>query len=240
MTLSTLMAGRTPDPSFAGVATNDDFVLAVYIGSNANPPIGDYTVVQGGITGLDSQLNPETDEKTYIRNGKITTKTANQRSFNVTGDRMHGDAFQDWALDADVAFGTGQAVIVPYVFFSVLTGAGEQGTASVIVNSDGSGDAGSTAEIDIDVQATSMPTGFAWGSMMVSESVVAVEAGDTVEVTVTNYSGSVSQSSDAPSVATASVAGGVVTITGVASGVATITLTDTASNTATVVVAVTA
>ena len=158
MTISTLMTGRTPSSSYAGVATNDDFVLAVYIGSEASPSIGDYTVVQSGITSVDSQMNPETEDKTYIRNGKVTTKTANQRSFNVSGDRMHGDAFQDWALAPDIAYGTGSSVVVPYVWFSMLTGTGEQGNVAVIVNSDGSGDAGSSAEIDIDLMATGTPS----------------------------------------------------------------------------------
>lgn len=162
MTVTQLMTGKTPSASYAGVATNDDFVLAVYIGSTANPDVGDYTVVQGGITAVDSQLNPETEDKTYIRNGKVTTKTANQRSFNISGDRMHGDAFQDYALGNSIAYGTGAAVIVPYVWFSVLTGKGEQGNAAIIVNSDGNGDAGAAAEIDIDLMATGTPTAYTY------------------------------------------------------------------------------
>lgn len=158
MTISQLMANYTPSATFAGVANNDDFVLAIDC-----TPDGDaaseaaYTVVQGGITGVDAQLNPETDEKTYIRQGKATNKVATQRTFNVSGDRMHGDDFQDFALAHAMKFGTGQKVIRPYVYFSLLTGKGETGTASIIVNSDGSGDAGSTAEIDIDIMATAAP-----------------------------------------------------------------------------------
>ena len=165
MKLSALMAGYTPSAEFAGVATNDDFVLAVDIGSTASETVGDYVVVQTGVSAVDAQLSPETEEKTYIRAGKATTKTATQRTFNLSGDRMHGDEFQDFALSFDIKFGTGQKVIRPYVYFSLLTGEGEKGTASIIVNSDGSGEAGSTAEIDIDIMATAAPAKYTWNNV---------------------------------------------------------------------------
>ena len=162
MKLSALMAGYTPSAEFAGVATNDDFVLAVDIGGTAGETVGDYVVVQTGVSAVDAQLSPETEEKTYIRAGKATNKTATQRTFKLSGDRMHGDEFQDFALSFDIKFGTGQKVIRPYVYFSLLTGKGEKGTASIIVNSDGSGEAGSTAEIDIDIMATAAPAEYTW------------------------------------------------------------------------------
>ena len=164
MKLSALMAGYTPSAEFAGVATNDDFVLAIDIseGGTASETVGNYVVVQSGISAVDAQLSPETDEKTYIRAGKVTNKTATQRTFNLGGDRMFGDEFQDFVLSHAIKFGTGQKVIKPYVFFSLLTGAGEKGTASIIVNSDGSGDAGASAEIDIDIMATAAPEAYTW------------------------------------------------------------------------------
>lgn len=162
MKLSALMEGFTPSAEFAGVATNDDFVLAIDIAESANSEVGEYVIVQTGISAVDAQLSPETEEKTYIRAGKATTKTATQRTFNLSGDRMHGDEFQDFALSFAVKFGTGQKVICPYVYFSLLTGEGEKGSASIIVNSDGSGEAGSTAEIDIDIMATAAPSKYTW------------------------------------------------------------------------------
>ena len=164
MKLSALMAGYTPSAEFAGVANNDDFVLAVDIGDTSSETVGNYVVVQTGVSAVDAQLSPETEEKTYIRAGKATTKTATQRTFNLSGDRMHGDEFQDFALSHAIKFGTGQKVIRPYVYFSLLTGEGEKGTASIIVNSDGSGEAGSTAEIDIDIMATAAPTKYTWSN----------------------------------------------------------------------------
>lgn len=164
MTLTQLMAGYTPSTQFAGVATNDDFVLAIDIADEASSSVGDYVVVQTGVSAVDAQMSPETDEKTYIRAGKATTKTSTQRTFGLSGDRMHGDPFQDFALSYGIKFGTGQKVIKPYVYFSLLTGKGEKGTASIIVNSDGSGEAGSTAEIDIDIMATSIPEEYTWSA----------------------------------------------------------------------------
>lgn len=164
MTLTELMAGYTPSAEFAGVATNDDFVLAIDVSEDSTAADGDFVVVQSGISAVDAQLSAESDEKTYIRQGKVTTKTATQRTFNLGGDRMHGDPFQDFVLSHAIKFGTGAKVIRPYLFFSLLTGVGEKGTASIIVNSDGSGDAGASAEIDIDIMATAAPVEFTWSS----------------------------------------------------------------------------
>ena len=165
MTLTELMTGVTPSNAFTGVATNDDFVLAIDISDGARAEDGAYVVVQSGISAVDAQLAPETDEKTYIRAGKVTTKTATQRTFNLGGDRMHGDAFQDFVLGHAIKFGVGQKVIRPYIYFSMLTGKGEKGTASIIVNSDGSGEAGASAEIDIDIMATAAPVEYTWNEV---------------------------------------------------------------------------
>lgn len=155
MKLSELMNGLTPNASYEGVVTNDDYVLAVDCGASPAADFSgasDFAVVGNGITGLDSNLNPITQDKTYIRAGQSTTKTGNQRSFSVTGDRYIGDEFQDFALSHAVKYGTGQGVVRKYVYFNMLTGVGEQGECSIIVNSDGSGEAGNSAEIDIELK----------------------------------------------------------------------------------------
>ena len=153
MTLKELMQGRAPDTAFEGYVTNDDFVLAVDCSEEGNgtDPTA-YAVVQIGVTGLDSQMTPGTQEKQYIRAGQSTTKTGTQRSFAVSGDRYVGDTFQDFALSHKVKYGTGSTVIRDYVYFCVLNGKGEKGKASIIVNSDGAGDAGESAEIDIEIK----------------------------------------------------------------------------------------
>ena len=166
MTLKELMQGRNPDAAFEGYVTNDDFVLAVDCsesGDGADP--SSYAVVQMGVTGLDSQMNPVTQDKQYIRAGQSTTKTGTQRSFAVSGDRYVGDTFQDFALSHKVKYGTGNTVIRNYVYFCVLNGKGEQGRASIIVNSDGAGDAGESAEIDIEIKkAGDQPTEYTYAA----------------------------------------------------------------------------
>lgn len=162
MKVSELMAGYVLDPEFAGVVQPDDFVLAVNIGDDVDAEVDDYEVVQEGITAVDASLEPETDEKTYIRQGKVTNKVATQRTFNVTGDRMISVAFQDYVTSHAIKFGTGQTVIRPYAFFSIKNGKGEKGKASIITNSDGSGSAGETAEIDVDIMAVGLPAEFTY------------------------------------------------------------------------------
>lgn len=164
MTVSELMTGKTPSASYEGIITNDDGVLAIDIADTPNGKIGDYVVAQVGISGVDAQLNPETEDKTYIRAGKATTKTATQRTFNVTGDKYVGDEFQNFIASHKIKFGVGQDVVVPYVFYSLLTGKGEKGKAAIIVNSDGSGEAGASAEIDVDVMAVETPAEYTYSA----------------------------------------------------------------------------
>lgn len=163
MKLSELMKGHTPEPDFEGWITNDDFVLAVGIGEPTSE--ADYEVAQLGVAGLDAQLNPVTADKQYIRAGQSSTKTGTQRTFKVTGDRFVGDAFQDYCFSNAVKYGTGQAVVVPYVYFCILNGKGEKGEASIIVNSDGSGNSGENAGIDIDLKKSgAMPTEYTYSA----------------------------------------------------------------------------
>ena len=168
MKLSELMANHTVNPQFTGFVTNDDFVLAVDCGETPATDFSgasDFAVVQMGVAGLDSNLNPITQDKIYIRAGQSTTKTGNQRSFSITGDRYTGDEFQDFALSHKVKYGTGQSVVRKYVYFNVITGIGEQGECVIIINSDGSGEAGNNAEIDIELKKSgAAPTEYTYSA----------------------------------------------------------------------------
>lgn len=162
MKLSELITTQ-PDASFEGFVTNDDFVLAVDISGSSDTLDGNYTVVQMGVAGLDAQLNPVTQDKQYVRAGQSTIKTGNQRTFKVTGDRYIGDEFQDFVFGHDIKFGTGNKVKVPYLYFNILNGKGEKGEVSIIVNSDGGGNAGESAGIDIDLKKTgAAPTAYTY------------------------------------------------------------------------------
>lgn len=150
MKLSELMAKNTPSASYEGWVTNDDYVLAINTGGAQNE--SDYEVVEMGISGLDSQMNPITVDKTYIRAGQSTMKTGTQRSFSLSGDRYVGDPAQDYMLAHNMKYGTGNNVVTDYVYFCILNGKGEKGKVSVIVNSDGSGNAGESSAVDIELK----------------------------------------------------------------------------------------
>ena len=96
--------------------------------------------------------------------GNATVKTSAQRTFSISGDRTHGDAWQDWVTSLAVMFGTGSTVIVPYVYFSMLTGKGETGKASVIVNGDASNGAGNNAGISVTVSGVEKPKEYTYSA----------------------------------------------------------------------------
>lgn len=152
MKLRELMAGHKPDPDFEGWVTNDDYVLAIDLNPGEKPETdtNEYAVVEIGISGLDSQMNPVTQDKQYIRSGQNTMKTGTQRSFKIGGDRYVGDEAQDYCLSHKMKYGTGNGVVTNYVYFNILNGKGEKGQVSIIVNSDGSGNAGESSAVDIE------------------------------------------------------------------------------------------
>lgn len=186
MKLSELMQNYpAPNPAFKGIVANDDNVLAVDISATKDAEIGNYIVVEKGIIGVDSTMNPITQDSQYIRTGQVTNKTGQQRQYAVTGDRYEGDEFQDYALSPEVKYGVGEAVKVPYVFFNMKNGKGETGEVAIIVNSDGSGNAGEMASIDINLNATAAPQYYVYvppgtlGQLQVT-SVAGSNAGETI------------------------------------------------------------
>lgn len=162
--VSDLMADKEPDPMFEGWVTNDDMCFAIKIDEATDE--GDYYVAQMGIAGFDAQMNPITVQKTYLRAGQSTTKTGSQRTFKMTGDVYVGDKVQDYVLSPAIKYGTGNAVVTDYVYFNILTGKGEKGQVSIIVNSDGSGNAGESASIDVDFQKIgAQPTEYTYSAV---------------------------------------------------------------------------
>lgn len=160
MTLQELMAGVTPSASFEGFSTADDMVLAV--GFSGTGGVGDYLVAQVGVTEASGKLSAQTQDSQYLRTGQVTTKTGTSRSFTVNGDRHFGDAFQDALLSYDVKYGTGQAVIKPYVYFNMLTGNGESGKISIAVEDDLGGAAGDNASFAATLTSTVKPTEYVY------------------------------------------------------------------------------
>jgi hypothetical protein len=185
MKLGTLMAANgTPDPSYEGILTNDDNVLAVNISDDPNTHPDEYAVVQGAIVGVDAQMNPVTQDKQYIRSGMSTTKTGTQRTFKATGDRYVGDDFQDFVFAREKLYGVGESVVTDYVWFCLLNGKGEKGKVAIIANSDGSGNAGETAAVDIDLRKT--------GDLPADYTYTSSSTGELGELTVVSVAGLVS------------------------------------------------
>ena len=167
MKLSELMKDVTPNAQYTGWTTNDDFVLAIDLTPGAAQATEEsaYGVVQMGVSGLDAQMNPVTQDKQYIRAGQSTQKTGTQRSFTISGDRYVGDEVQDYIFSHDIKYGTGNTVVTNYVYFNILTGKGEKGTCSIIVNSDGGGNAGESAGIDVEFKKIgSTPTEYTYSA----------------------------------------------------------------------------
>ena len=105
-------------------------------------------------------LNASTTDNTYIRTGPVTTKGSVQRTLSIQGDRYVGDAFQDFLLSRKIAFGSGQSVVVPYVYFSLRTGKGEKGEGALILTSDVGGSAGANATFAADFKGIGTPAEF--------------------------------------------------------------------------------
>lgn len=160
MKLSALMAEAVLQPTFTGVVTADDFVLAVGFENETDP--NEYLVAQEGITEHSGAMSANTAENAYIRGGKQTTKTGTTRAFNVTGDRYCGDPFQDALLSHEIKYGTGQEVIKPFVYFNRITGKGEKGLVSIVVDEDPNGAAGANAGFKATLTAKGTPAEYTY------------------------------------------------------------------------------
>lgn len=145
--------GYVPNPNYQGEVMTDDILVAINIWGTKKV-VNDYAVVQIGVTGIEKSLNPETSDKTYLRQGKSSTKTATQKTMAITSDLYAGDDVQDFVLSPQVKYGSGSDVVVDYVEFNLRTGRGETGKMSIFVNSDGGGEAGTNATISYDLKKT--------------------------------------------------------------------------------------
>lgn len=115
------LSGLTPSAAYTGVETTDDFLLAVQTEASQTD-VKSWVVCADHVKEHSGALNATTTDNTYIRTGPVTTKGSVQRTLSIQGDRYVGDAFQDFLLSHKIAFGSGQSVVVPYVYFSLRTG----------------------------------------------------------------------------------------------------------------------
>ncbi len=155
--------GITPGSKDAMEIMADDYILAFKTASSQTKP-ADYIVCQECVTEHSAAVNSGTQDKNYIRKGTATLKTSAQRTFSITGDRKHGDPWQDWVFGLDMAFGTGASVITDYVWFNIYTGEGETGRASVIVQSDAANGAGNSAGFTVNVNGVAKPKAYTYSA----------------------------------------------------------------------------
>ena len=153
-------SGITPSADYKGIENTDDFVLAICTEASKKDAVKDWTVCADHVREHSGALNASTSDNTYIRTGPVTTKGSVQRTLSIQGDRYVGDAFQDFLLSHKIAFGSGQSVVVPYVYFSLRTGKGEKGEAAFIVTADASGSASNSAGFACDVKGVGVPAEF--------------------------------------------------------------------------------
>ena len=153
------LSGLTPSAAYTGVETTDDFLLAVQTEASQTD-VKNWVVCADHVREHSGALNASTTDNTYIRTGPVTTKGSVQRTLSIQGDRYVGDAFQDFLLSHRIAFGSGQSVVVPYVYFSLRTGKGEKGAAAFIVTADASGSANNSAGFACDVKGVGVPAEF--------------------------------------------------------------------------------
>ena len=161
-TLAQLAAqkGITPSADYKGIEEADDFIFAIQTDKATQTEKAKWIVCADHVKEHSGALNATTTDDTFIRTGPVTTKGSVQRTLAVNGNRCVGDAFQDFVLSHAIKYGSGQNVIVPYLYFSVRTGKGEGGSASLIVTSDAGGAAGAAATFAVDVKAVGVPDDF--------------------------------------------------------------------------------
>lgn len=154
--------GIEPSAAYKGIETADDFVFAVQTDTTNQAAEGNWIVCADHVKEHSGALNASTSDNTYIRSGTVTTKGATQRTLTINGDRCVGDEFQDFLLSHKIAFGSGQSVIVPYIYFSLRTGKGEKGTGALILTSDKGGAAGANATFACDFKGIGTPTEYTY------------------------------------------------------------------------------
>lgn len=161
-TLAALKSEKDIEPSadYAGEETTDDFILAIQTDKTKQAKESEWIVCADHVKEHSGSLNATTEDAQYIRTGNVTEKTGTQRTLTVNGDRCVGDDFQDFVLSHKIVYGTGSDIIVPYIYFSLRTGKGEIGSASLVVTGDVGGTANAPATFAVDVKAVGTPKDF--------------------------------------------------------------------------------
>ena len=157
MKLSEDMAAVAASVSATGERTGRQMVLAIDCSAEGDATVANYAVVANHIENHGAALKAKTVDKSYIGEGDSTLKTSTQRTFNVTGQLLRGDEFQDFVTSHAIKYGVGTEIVRPYVYFDPGTGDGETGNLAIIVNNDGAAAASEPADIDITLAVAGTP-----------------------------------------------------------------------------------
>ena len=164
MKLSDYMAAVAASVASTGERTGRQMVLAVDCSVGGDAEVANYAVVANHIENHGAALKAKTVDKSYIGEGDSTLKTSTQRTFNVTGQLLRGDDFQDFCVSHDIAFGVGTEIVRTYVYFDPGTGDGETGELAIIVNNDGAAAASDPADIDILLAVAGTPDEYTYSA----------------------------------------------------------------------------
>ncbi len=168
MTIAELITKEgTPDPTFTGILTADDWVTAINTDpTNASPTEDNaYCVLQEGLTGAPASTNPETKERKFIRGGKQTIKTGSQLTISLAGTHYVGDDALDYILSDDIVFGTGKTVITDFIHFNKRNGLGVKGKCTITVDSFAGGNAGDDSTFSATLsQSESVPVSWTYSA----------------------------------------------------------------------------
>lgn len=168
MKLSEYMAAITAAEA-TGEYVGRDMVFAMDCSEDgAAKDVGDYAIAGPHVEDMGATLTPASTDKSYIYEGDSTLKTSTKRSFSVTGQRLIGDAFQDFVTSFAIKYGKGSAVQRPYVYFHSGTKQGEKGVVTILVKKDGAGAASATADIEVELQSCAIPVEYTYADEQVS------------------------------------------------------------------------
>ena len=154
--------GIVPSADYTGTEKADDFIFAIQTDASAQTKESDWIVFAERVKEHSGALNASTEDVAYIRAGTVTEKGETQRTFSLNGNRCVGDPAQDFLLSHKIAFGSGQSVVVPYIYFSLRTGKGEKGIGTLILTSDKGGAAGANATFACDFKGFGTPTEYTY------------------------------------------------------------------------------
>lgn len=160
MKLSEFIAARSANAT--GTYTGREMILAVDCSADGSAAVADYDIAGIHIEDVGAEIETESETRTYIAEGQETIRTTARRKFTIDGVRYISDTFQDFLCSHAVKYGTGAGVSRGYVYFHAGTLAGEKGTLTISVQSDGGGDAASLAELKAELTSVGTPEEYSY------------------------------------------------------------------------------